>query len=71
MKDEEENSTGTISLLVSARHMWGGDVQYLKEGAITVTPDPDGIDFPTVTYDWSESRTDVMHFSIGIQFTSK
>ena len=71
MKDEEENSMGTLSLVVSAKHLWGGDVQYLKEGAITVTPDPDGIDFPTVDYDWSQSRTDVMHYNIGLHFTSK
>ena len=71
MKDEEENPMGTLSLLISAKHLWGGDVQYLKEGAITVTPDPNGVDFPTVDYDWSQSRTDVMHFNIGLQFSSK
>ena len=71
MKDEEGNSMGTLSLLLSAKHLWGGDVQYLKEGAITVTPDPNGIDFPTIDYDWSQSRTDVMHYNIGLHFTSK
>ena len=71
MKDEEENSMGTLSLVVSAKHLWGGDVQYLKEGAITVTPDPDGVDFPIVDYNWSQSRTDVMHYNIGLHFTSQ
>ena len=46
-------------------------VKSIKEGAITVTPDPDGVDFPTVDYDWSQSRTDVMHYNIGLHFTSK
>ena len=71
MKDDDGDQVGTLSFLVSAKHLWGGDVQYLKEGAITVTPDPDGIDFPNVNYDFSQSRTDVMHYNIGIHFTSK
>jgi len=71
MKDEEENSMGTLSLVVSAKHLWGGKVQYLKEGGITVTPNPDPALFPIVEYDWKESRTDVMHYNIGLHFTSK
>ncbi len=70
-KDTENNPTGTLSLIVSAKHLWGGDVQYLKEGAITVTPDPNGVDFPAIDYNWSQSRTDVMHYNVGIHFTSK
>ena len=68
---DDGDEVGILSFLVSAKHLWGGDVQYLKEGAITVTPDPDGIDFPNVNYDFSQSRTDVMHYNIGIHFTSK
>jgi len=71
MKDDEGNKVGALSFLVSAKHLWGGDVQYLKEGAITVTPDPNGIDFPDINYDFSQSRTDVMHYNIGLHFTSK
>ena len=70
-KGIEESSIGTLSLLVSAKYLWGGEVQYLKEGGITVTPDPDGVDFPTIDYDWNESRTNVMHYNIGLHFTSK
>ena len=71
MKDDDGNEMGTLSFLVSAKYLWGGDVKYLKEGAITVTPDPNGIDFPNIDYDWSQSRTDVMHYNIGVHFTSK
>ena len=37
-----------MSLIISSKYLWGGEVQYLKEGGINVTPDPDGVDFPTV-----------------------
>jgi hypothetical protein len=70
-KGIEESSMGTLSLLVSAKYLWGGEVQYLKEGGITVTPNPDPTLFPIIDYDWNESRTDVMHYNIGLHFTSK
>tara|TARA_Y100001970_G_scaffold281918_1_gene393696 strand:+ start:957 stop:1679 length:723 start_codon:yes stop_codon:yes gene_type:complete len=69
MKDEGGNSSGTLSLIVSAKQLWGGDVQYLKKGGITVTPN--GNDFPIINYNWNQSRTDVMHYNIGVHFTSK
>ena len=49
MKDEEGNEYGSLSFFIAAKYLWGGEVQYLKEGGITVIPDPDGIDFPTIS----------------------
>ena len=69
--NEEKSDTSILSLIVSAKYLWGGDVQYLKEGGITVTPDPDGIDFPTVAYEWNQSKTDVLHFNVGLQLIIK
>ena len=71
-KNSEENQLSTIlSLIVSTKYLWGGEVQYLQEGGITVTPDPDGIDFPTIVYDWNESKTDILFVNIGLQLTMK
>ena len=67
--NEAENTTNILSLIVSAKYLWGGEVQYLKEGGITVTPDPNGVDFPTIDYQWNQSKTDVLHFNIGLQIT--
>jgi len=69
--NEEKSTTNILSLIVSAKYLWGGEVQYLKEGGITVTPDPDGVNFPTIDYDWNQSKTDVFHFNIGLQITVK
>lgn len=42
-----------------------------EKNSKTVPPDQNGIDFPDVNYDFSQSRTDVMHYNIGLHFTSK
>jgi len=71
LKDEEGNPMGALSLVLSAKHLWGGEVKYLKEGGITI----EGYDPLTgqqdIVYNWNQSRTDVMHYNIGIHFTSK
>ena len=67
--NEETQSNSKLSLIISSKYLWGGEVQYLKEGGINVEPDPDGVDFPTVEYDWNQSKTDVLHFKIGLQLT--
>ncbi len=71
MKDVEDNPTGILSLIVSAKHLWGGDVEYLKEGGITVDSYDPVTGQQNIIYDWNQSRTDVMHYNIGVHFTSK
>jgi len=68
---EESKLSNILSLIVSTKYLWGGEVQYLKKGGITVTPDPDGVDFPIVNYDWNESKTDILFINIGLQLTIK
>lgn len=65
---KDEGLGGVLSLFIAAKYLWGGEVQYLKEGGLTVTPDPEGVDFPTIDYDWNESKTDVMHYNLGLHF---
>ena len=64
--DEETQSSSKITLFIEGSYLWGGEIQYLKEGGITVTPDPNGVAFPNVTYDWNESRTDIFQVMVGI-----
>ena len=48
--NKDTQSNNILSLILSSKYLWGGEVKYLKEGGITVIPDADGVAFPTILY---------------------
>ena len=57
---------GVLSFFVSARYLIGSNTKYLKEGAIGFTNPEDG---PVqTTFNWSESKTDLLQINIGLQY---
>ncbi|MFC1552185.1 hypothetical protein ACFL6P_06410 [Candidatus Latescibacterota bacterium] len=55
-----EMDTGSVYIDLKVRYLSGGEAEYLKEGAIAMG------DNGKVTYDITESRTDMMLYQIGV-----
>ena len=57
---------GVLSFFVSARYLLGSKTKYLKKGAIEFSNPQTG---PVqTTFNWSESKTDLLQINIGLQF---
>ena len=64
LKDEDDNPSGDLSFFINARYLMGAKAKYLKEDSITFSNPQDG---PVqTTFNWNESKTDLLQFSIGV-----
>ena len=65
-EENENNFIGTLSFFINARYLLGVEAEYLKEGDITFSDPEDG---PVqTTFNFSESKTDVLQISLGLHF---
>tara|TARA_Y100001968_G_C19180562_1_gene630175 strand:+ start:12 stop:743 length:732 start_codon:yes stop_codon:yes gene_type:complete len=58
---------GNLSFLFSFRYLYGNEARYLKKGSIEYTNPEDGP--VTTTFNWSQSRTDLIQLNFGLQMT--
>ena len=67
--DVEQSSNGNLSFFINGRYLWGGEAQYLKKGDIEYSDPEDG---PVeTTFNWNESKTDLLQLTIGVSFHFK
>jgi len=65
----EQSSNGNLSFFMNGRYLWGGEAQYLKKGDIEYSDPEDG---PVeTTFNWNESKTDLLQLTIGVSFHFK
>jgi hypothetical protein len=64
LEDENGDSAGELSFFINARYLMGAKAKYLKKGSITFSDPQDG---PVQTsFNWTESKTDLLQLSIGL-----
>ena len=54
---------GKIYIDLKVRYLYGGEAEYLKEGAVSID------EYANVSYDISKSTTDLMLYQIGVVFS--